>query len=682
MSRVNDFARQLATERTTNVRNAVTPRTDNRLSALAHSLGDPEAARDRAAAIKDDVLTRLPSLLSALESKCRANGIQVHHAADAASACETILAICHAAAPKGAIIAKGKSMVTEEIHLNEHLEAAGYHPIETDLGEFIIQIDRDTPSHIVMPIIHKNRHEVGASFRREGIGDTDDATELTLLAREHLRSKFRDAQIGISGVNFAIASTGRLVIVENEGNNRLSTTVPPVHIAVMGMEKLLPTEADLALFLPLLAGSATNQPITTYVHFLTGPRQVDELDGPTEVHLVILDNGRSAMLDGPYRDALKCIRCAACLNACPVYRQATGHGYGHVYPGPIGAVLAPQLDPAYADLARASTLCGLCEEVCPVKIPIPAMLLQLRAAQKNAMPWAAYAFGATRPSLWRTGLRMLPMAGAVPHPLKSNWLEFRDLPRREGREFRSWWASEGVALPPGEEGVPRLAGGRAVDTVNFASTSLALVSLGYSPLEKGGEQNSSPCLQGEVAADHRDDDGGGMPQTPPLPSPLPQGGEGALPTSPTASGLPQNWGTLLQDRFMTAATAAGARIIDADELAALLTRPLYAEPATHASSTSPIWDAEVGYSVADFGIAETGSIVVSAGHGHARLGSLVPPVNVVRVQRIVGNLSDAIDTISASSSVIITGPSRTADIEGVLVRGIHGPRELLIYIEE
>jgi L-lactate dehydrogenase complex protein LldF len=291
---------------------------------------------------------------------------------------------------------------------------------------------------------------VAKSFEREKLGPyTEVAEELAMQARSKLRDSFKQAVVGVSGINFAIAETGRLVLVENEGNNRYSTTAPKVHIALMGIEKVLPREADLPLFLRLLAGSATGQKMTTYTHAITGPKREDEEDGPTAVHLVLLDNNRSKVLAGPYREILRCIRCGACLNTCPVYRQASGHAYGHVYSGPLGAVLAPALEgiQALGHLAKASSLCGECEEVCPVKIPIPRMLLQLRDEAKrtgavhDSAPWPAYVFGATHPSLWRAGLTMLPMASnvPVPHPLKAGWAEFRTLPHRQGAAFREWW---------------------------------------------------------------------------------------------------------------------------------------------------------------------------------------------------------------------------------------------------
>jgi L-lactate dehydrogenase complex protein LldF len=447
-TRVEEFARTLDPATTESVRSASAAKVGSRLETLPAIFTDREQARADAQAVKDYVLDNLRALLLQLEERCIANGIQVHWAKGAESANRQILEICSRRGKPGATVVKAKSMATEEIHLNKHLEEAGYDVVETDLGEFVVQIDHDTPSHIVTPIIHKSRRQVADSFEREGLGQrTESPGELAMQARKHLRDKFRHAEVGISGVNFAVASTGRLVLVENEGNSRLSTTAPKTHIALMGIEKILLGESDLAIFLPLLAASATGQKITTYVHFISGPRREDECDGPEEVHLILLDNGRSKILGGPYRDILRCIRCGACLNVCPVYRQASGHGYGHVYSGPLGAVLAPALEgvKVYGDLAKASSLCGACEEVCPVRIPIPRMLLQLRdesfraGVGRDGIPWKMYSTGARHPSLWRAGLKLLPMAEAMPSPFKKDWLEFRDLPERQEESFRSWW---------------------------------------------------------------------------------------------------------------------------------------------------------------------------------------------------------------------------------------------------
>ena len=450
-TRVERFARELAPLRVASVRSATKTKTAMREQALATSLGPNwESYREEAARIKDEVLADLSGSLDRLEASCFRNGIRVHRALDAEAARTQILEIVSGATRHSThatpTIVKAKSMATEEIHLNYALEQAGYEVVETDLGEFVVQLDHDTPSHIVTPIIHKNRFDVAKTFEREGLGPyTEAPTELTLQARQHLRSKFKTASVGISGVNFAVAETGRLVIVENEGNNRLSTTAPRVHIALMGLEKVIPDESSLPMFLKLLAASATNQYVTTYVHFISGPRRADEQDGPEQVHLILLDNGRSKVCAGKYRKILRCIRCGACQNACPVYRQATGHGYGHVYAGPIGAVFAPAIEgvQAQGELSKASSLCGLCEEVCPVKIPIPEMLLQLRdeyvsKGGDSGGPWGAFAAAASDPSKWRMAIgatqALGPFAG-----LLGGWTETREPPSRGGRDFRRWW---------------------------------------------------------------------------------------------------------------------------------------------------------------------------------------------------------------------------------------------------
>ncbi len=447
---VEQFARQIAPEKAANVGKASAVRVTSRIKALAQAYEDPDAARQRAAEIKSYVLDNLRSLLIELEAKCEANGIQVHWAKNAESARRIVLDICRSsgqASVQPPVIVKAKSMVTEEIHLNPFLEENGFEPVETDLGEYVVQLEHETPSHIIAPIVHMNRRQIADAFEREGLGPhTEDPGELTMQAREKLRGYFRKAKIGISGVNFAVAETGRLVLVENEGNSRLSTTAPDVHIALMGIEKVIPREADLALFLRLLGCSATAQHVTGYAHMISGPRK-DEQDGPRTVHLILLDNGRTKILKGQYREILRCIRCGACQNVCPVYRQVSGHGYHHVYSGPIGAVLAPALDGVekMGWVAKASSLCGACEEVCPVKIPIPRMLLQIRdeatraGVIEDAAPWRLYAKAAASGWKWRAGLKLLPMASRFPHPLKQGWTEYRVMPHRSSRNFRSWW---------------------------------------------------------------------------------------------------------------------------------------------------------------------------------------------------------------------------------------------------
>lgn len=444
---VEQFAQGLDPKTKQAVARASALKTAGRPAVLAGAFADVEAARRAAAETRDYVLDHLRDLLLEFEKNATANGWVVHWAKDAESARQVVLKILRDA-PTGPVV-KGKSMATEEIHLNAAIEAYRRRVVETDLGEFVVQIDGDTPSHIVTPIIHKTREQVGESFAREGLGPrTDDPATLAYQAREHLREAFRTAAVGISGANFSLVKEGAVVLVDNEGNNRLSTTAPPIHIAVMGIEKLLPSAADLPVFLRLLAGSATGQQITTYTHLIRGPRREDEPDGPLATHVILIDNGRSDILKSRQRAILRCIRCGACLNVCPVYRQVSGHGYRHPYSGPLGAVLAPSLEglKAYGDLAKASTLCGACEEVCPVKIPIPDLLVQLRhrtvrqVGDPSPMPWTGYASAATHPGRWQTAVQLLPEAGGLPF-LFSGWTQVREAPRAEGRRFRSWWKS-------------------------------------------------------------------------------------------------------------------------------------------------------------------------------------------------------------------------------------------------
>jgi L-lactate dehydrogenase complex protein LldF len=361
------------------LRNATSLFGTRRLAA-ARSLDNWEELRTQARAVKDEVLLHLDEYLQKFVANAERRGAQVHWARDAAEANQIV---CRLSRERGARkFVKSKSMVTEEIHLNDALEAEGFEVIETDLGEYIIQLAGETPSHIIVPAIHKTKRQIAQLFTAKlGIQPTDDVDRLTSAARQVLRRRFAEADIGISGVNFGVAETGTILILENEGNIRLTTSLPKTHIAVMGIEKIVPRFADLDVFLKLLPRSGTGQQLTTYQSLITGTKRNPEDEGPAELHIVLLDNGRSRMLAHPVtRQALACIRCGACLNACPVYQQIGGHAYGSVYPGPIGAVITPQLIglSKASQLPYASSLCGACREVCPVKIDIPELLLHLR----------------------------------------------------------------------------------------------------------------------------------------------------------------------------------------------------------------------------------------------------------------------------------------------------------------
>ncbi len=341
----------------------------------------PAFDSERAAArrIKEDAIGRLDQLLVELKQKLEANGATVFVAANAAEARAYILDVAQRAGVKRAV--KGKSMTTEEIELNPALERAGIEVVETDLGEYIVQLRGERPSHIITPAIHLSKEDIGRLFADKlGIPYSAHPETLTAAARERLRTIFLNADLGITGVNFAIAETGTLALIENEGNGRLSSTLPETFIAVMGIEKVIPKLSDLPHFLEILARTGTGQKLTTYVNFISGPRRKDDADGPRAMHVVMLDNGRSAMLADPVmREALYCLRCGACLNVCPVYRRVGGHAYNSTYPGPIGSIISPDLFGAdAAELPFASTLCGACRDICPVRIDIPRLLLHLR----------------------------------------------------------------------------------------------------------------------------------------------------------------------------------------------------------------------------------------------------------------------------------------------------------------
>lgn len=363
-------------------------------------LTDGEGLQWLGNAIKQDCLKHLPELLEQLETKLTQRGVQVHWAETPDEANRIVLDIAKRHQVKQVV--KGKSMVSEEMELNAFLGEHGIEALEADFGEFIVQLAGQTPSHIVVPAIHMDRKEIARLFEDTlGVEYTEDVDALTALARKVLRERFQSAGMGISGVNFAVAETGSLCLVENEGNGRMVTTVPPVHVALMGLEKVIARLDQLPPLLRLLTRSATGQAITTYFNWISSPRGEGERDGPLEVHLIVLDNGRSAIYgDAELRETLDCIRCGACINICPVYERIGGHAYGSSYMGPIGQVLTPQMAgvEAAGHLPGASTLCGACYEVCPVKIPLPNLLLRLRreASQPTAAgaPWLHHS-GAT-----------------------------------------------------------------------------------------------------------------------------------------------------------------------------------------------------------------------------------------------------------------------------------------------
>jgi L-lactate dehydrogenase complex protein LldF len=438
-----------------------------RRQEAADRLPEFDALRDSARDIKDHTLAHLDLYLEAYERRLTDAGGHLHYAVTAEDARQIILNICRKLGAR--TVTKGKSMVSEEIGLNDFLSENGITPVETDLGEYIIQLRHEVPSHIIAPAVHLTKAQIEEDFRRvhthlPADRNLVEPTSLLAEARAVLRQKFLAADVGITGANFLVAETGTSVIVTNEGNGDLTQTLPKAHIVLASIEKMVPTLEDLAQMLRVLARSATGQEMSVYTTLSTGPRRSDDPDGPGEYHVVLLDNGRSSMLAGEFHDMLRCIRCGACMNHCPVYHAVGGHAYGWVYPGPMGAVLTPSLigiDQA-GHLPNASTFCGRCEEVCPVCIPLPRMMRSWREREfeRHLSPatvrsgLAFWAFFAKRPWLYGVcadiGARLLALLGRNRGrfrwlPLASGWTRFRDFPAPEGATFQAQWKARECA---------------------------------------------------------------------------------------------------------------------------------------------------------------------------------------------------------------------------------------------
>jgi L-lactate dehydrogenase complex protein LldF len=439
-----------------------------RRAAAAERLPEFDALRDSARAIKDHTLAHLDLYLEAYERKITESGGCVHYAEDAEAARRIVIDLCKGLGAKS--VTKGKSMISEEIGLNQALEAADIEPVETDLGEYIIQLRGETPSHIIAPAIHLTKRDVEQDFRKAHRDlppdrDLSQPEQLLSEARAVLRAKYFEADVGITGANFLIAETGTSVIVTNEGNGDLTQILPRAHIVIASIEKIVPTLEDAAQLLRVLARSATGQDASVYTTFSTGPRRPEDPDGPSEYHVVILDNGRSSMLGGEFEDMLRCIRCGACMNHCPVYQAVGGHAYGWVYPGPMGAVLTPSLIGVAegGQLPNASTFCGRCEEVCPVRIPLPKMMRHWREREfeRGLSPapvragLSVWAFFARRPTLYRLATDLYARAAHLAGrsrgrfqslPLAGGWTKYRDLAAPERSTFQSQWRARSGAV--------------------------------------------------------------------------------------------------------------------------------------------------------------------------------------------------------------------------------------------
>jgi L-lactate dehydrogenase complex protein LldF len=636
------------------------------------SLPDWRARRQTAHAIRADVIERLDDYLHSFTERAEENGMVIHRAADAQEAVNLVMDISQrslGSEPETELLfAKSKSMVSEEIQLNHTLEERGHRVVETDLGEFIVQLRHERPAHIITPAVHLQRRQVGKLFEEQlGLPYTEDIAALTAAARRVLREVFLKADVGISGVNFGVAETGAIVIVTNEGNGRMVTTMPRVHIALMGIERLVPTMADLAVMLALLPRSATGQKLSVYTQLIRSPRQSGERDGALERHIIVVDNGRMRMRDSGMREALYCIRCGACLNACPVFREIGGHAYvgrkgeAAPYPGPIGSIVSPSLlGPAeFGQLAQASSLCGACKDACPVDIDLPRLLTRVRAGEAplshgrtgislstaSRRGLKAYALLAASPNLFAAAQKAAAAAAFVMSP-RRDWLRMpawtgwglsKDMPKPATKPFRERWKD----------------------------------------LERAAAQEVTERRPVGASGDRR-----------------------------TTSGATPDQKTLV-DRFEIEATNLGARVerIRRRHLGAWLvellrressgkvmvwapavdTATVELEKAGWQTTIEPDAEAKTGITTCTCAIAETGTLVLTEGPGQPLSTSLLPETHIAILEAtcIVPTLEEALgmpEVLKATNCVLISGPSRTADIEMTLTIGVHGPRELLICI--
>jgi L-lactate dehydrogenase complex protein LldF len=642
------------------------------------SLPDPQAARQRAHAVRADVVEHLGSYLDQFTTHASENGLLVHRAEDAEQAIRLVLEI--AQEHNARLIAKSKTMVSEEIGLNHALEKHGLQIIETDLGEYIVQLRGEAPSHIITPAVHLRRQDVGRLFQEKlGLPYTEDISIMTDAARQTLRQVFLNAEIGISGVNFGVAETGTICLVTNEGNGRMVTTVPPVHIALMGIERLVPTMDDLALMLSLLPRSATGQKLSVYTSLINSPRKTGDPDGPQERHIILVDNNRSAVQASDLREILYCIRCGSCLNACPVFREIGGHAYvsregkGSPYPGPIGSVVSPALfgQLEFGHLARASSLCGACREACPVDIDLPRLLLRVRAGvqtdptQLKPKPNAPAALAA--------GLEIFTMAAGSPWrfevaqwlagmygslvtlfsegdpwmrlPKFSGWGYSKDFPRPATRSFRSRFRK-------------RMRGLHETDNLPVVSeeTKIAAPSTDTSVITRPLKGIDKFAFELEAL-------GGNF-------------------TSCSFGEVPDKIQEILRCRTINQLLVWEQPHLPGGILEKLLEAGIQIiHPVKETQAANSL--VKVGLTGASAGIADTGSLLLLGGNGRPLTASLLPEVHIAVLQEkdVFENLIQAlnhVDIRQAPAAILITGPSRTADIEMTLTIGVHGPGELYV----
>jgi len=640
-------------------------------AAALESLPDWRERRQHAHGIRAEVVSHLDEYLAPFIAKVEQNGIIVHRAGDTAEAIRIISGII-GLEPK--LIAKSKSMVTEEIELDHALEAAGHRVVETDLGEYIVQLRGEKPAHIITPAVHLRRQDVGKLFQEKlGIPYTEDIPTLTATARKVLRQVFLTADVGITGVNFGVAETGTLCILTNEGNGRMVTTLPPIHIALMGMERIVPTLDDLALMLSLLPRSATGQKLTVYTQLIRSPRGADEMDGARERHLIILDNGRSRLQQSALQEALYCIRCGACLNACPVFRELSGHAYVGIdgsiapYPGPIGSIVSPGLFGLrqFGHLAQASSLCGACKDICPVDIDLPKLLTRVRAGSisvtsrrssvnSGQLPVTsgvglsfpskfglkAYSRIASSPRLFAfsqkvagLGTRILsPFSQWMRLPSITGWGYSKDFPRFATRTFRERFQHEvvfGDEIFNKEAASEKAVKAPKTQNVNLVERfSQELETVGGHVYRVKQDELSKGLIEFLRKYDVHE---------------------------------VMMWDSIPAFR-QTDLSEAGVKVV---------------------TGTNP--SLRVGITGALSAIAETGTLVIPSAKGQPLGASLLAEIHIaiIRSPQIVWSLVEVFqsnEVRDASATVLITGPSRTADIEMTLTIGVHGPKELHVFV--